>query len=117
MIYLNVKIKEKVMDRKFVLTSLVYAVIGMSLGIFMAATKDHGQMVSHAHIMLAGFVVTFIYALCHKLWLGNQISLLAKIQFYTHQIGVAIMIPSISGCIILCITGRSSSSSSSVLFL
>jgi hypothetical protein len=80
------------MDRKFVLTSLIYAIIGMTLGIFMAASKNHGQMVSHAHIMLAGFVVTFIYGLCHKLWLGSQITLLAKIQFYIHQIGVAIML-------------------------
>ena len=79
------------MDRKFVLTSLIYAVIGMALGIFMAASQNHGQMVSHAHIMLAGFVVTFIYGLCHKLWLDSDGTLLAKIQFYTHQVGVAIM--------------------------
>ena len=79
------------MDRKFVLTSFIYAVIGLILGIFMAATKNHGQMVTHAHIMLVGFVVSFIYGLCHKLWLNNNETVLAKIQFYTHQVGVAIM--------------------------
>ncbi|MBR9868271.1 MAG: TonB-dependent receptor [Oceanospirillales bacterium] len=79
------------MDRKFVFASLIYAVIGMSLGIFMAASQNHGQMVTHAHIMLAGFVVSFIYALCHKLWLGSSDNSLKQIQFYVHQIGVAVM--------------------------
>ncbi|SDW76277.1 TonB-dependent receptor [Marinobacter mobilis] len=79
------------MDRKFVLSALGYAIIGMMLGIYMAKTKDHGQFVTHAHILLAGFVVSFIYGLCHKLWLTNSESRLAGIQFYLHQVGVAVM--------------------------
>lgn len=75
------------MDKKFVLTGLGYAIIGLALGIFMAASKDHGHLVTHAHIMLIGFVVSFIYGLCHKLWLNNIISTLSKTQFYIHQIG------------------------------
>jgi len=75
------------MDKKFVLTSLGYAIIGLALGIFMAASKDHGHLVTHAHIMMIGFVVSFIYALCHKLWLNNTVSKLATAQFYVHQVG------------------------------
>ncbi len=75
------------MDRKFVLTGLGYGIVGMALGIFMAASKDHGQMVTHAHIMLIGFVVSFIYGLCHKLWLNNANSKLAVAQYYVHQVG------------------------------
>lgn len=75
------------MDKKFILTSFGYAIIGLALGIFMAASKDHGQLVTHAHIMLLGFVVSFIYGLCHKLWLNNIVSKLSKAQFYIHQIG------------------------------
>ncbi len=75
------------MDRKFILTSLGYAIIGLALGIFMAASRDHGHLVTHAHIMLIGFVVTFVYGLCHKLWLDNTTSKLALSQFYIHQIG------------------------------
>ena len=48
------------MDRKFVISALCYALLGMVLGIHMAASKDHGQFVTHAHIMLVGFVVSFI---------------------------------------------------------
>lgn len=79
------------MDRKFVLSALGYAIIGMLLGIYMAKSKDHGQFVTHAHILLAGFVVSFVYGLCHKLWLTNGESRLAGIQFYVHQVGVAVM--------------------------
>jgi putative solute:sodium symporter small subunit len=80
------------MDRKYVMTGLGYAILGMLLGIMMASSKDHGQMPTHAHIMLVGFVVSFIYALCHKLWLGNPTSLLSTIQFYVHQAGALIMV-------------------------
>ncbi len=75
------------MDRKFILTSLIYAIAGLALGIFMAASKDHSHLVTHAHILLIGFVVSFIYGLCHKLWLNNLISKLSVAQFYIHQIG------------------------------
>ncbi|QSX36611.1 TonB-dependent receptor [Shewanella sedimentimangrovi] len=79
------------MDRAFIITGLVYAILGMCLGIVMAASNDHGQLVTHAHIMLAGFVVSFLYGLCHKLWLNNLCNLLAKVQFGAHQAGMVLM--------------------------
>ena len=79
------------MDRKFIIASLAYAILGMLLGIVMAASKNHGQLVTHAHILLAGSVVSFMYGLCHKLWLGNGTSAMAQVQFYVHQVGVALM--------------------------
>ncbi len=75
------------MDRKFVLTAFGYAILGLLLGIYMAASKNHGQYVTHAHIMLIGFLLSFVYGLCHKLWLNNSTSKLAIAQFYVHQIG------------------------------
>jgi len=75
------------MDRKFVLTGLGYAIVGMVLGIYMAASKNHIQLVTHAHIMLLGFVVSIIYGVCHKLWLGTPSALLARIQFISHFVG------------------------------
>ncbi len=75
------------MDRKFLLTAFGYAILGLALGIHMAASKNHGQMVTHAHIMLVGFVVSFVYAVCHKLWLPSAPSKLASAQYYVHQLG------------------------------
>jgi len=80
------------MDKKFVLTGLGYAIVGLALGIFMAASKNHGQLVTHAHIMLIGFVVSFIYGLCHRLWLNNTTSKLAVTQYYVHQVGTLVIL-------------------------
>jgi hypothetical protein len=77
------------MDRKFLLSAFGYALIGVLLGIAMAHSKNHGQFVTHAHIMLLGFVVSFIYAVCHKLWLHNPSPKLVQFQYYAHQIGTA----------------------------
>lgn len=74
-------------DRKFLVWALSYAVIGMCLGIFMAASHNHAQHVTHAHILLAGFVLSFIYGIIHKLWLGAKTAGLAKTQFIVHQAG------------------------------
>ena len=83
------------MDRKFMMTALGYAIVGMLLGIHMAATHNHIQHVTHAHIMLIGFVISMAYAVCHKLWLGNLTSGLAKAQYYLHQVGTLILLISL----------------------
>lgn len=80
------------MDRAYVLTGLSYAILGISLGIYMASTHNHIQHVTHAHIMLVGFLVSFVYGLCHKLWLTNGHSILAKVQFALHQFAAMIML-------------------------
>jgi len=79
------------LDKKYLVWSLAYVAAGMASGIFMAASHDHAQHVTHAHILLVGFVVSFIYAVIHKLWLGEQTSLLAKVQLITHQAGALTM--------------------------
>ncbi|MEQ8443172.1 MAG: hypothetical protein RIM33_13930 [Alphaproteobacteria bacterium] len=54
----------------FVRASVLYALTGMTLGIVMAATQDHSQMPTHAHLMLLGWVGMTIYAVIYKLWPG-----------------------------------------------
>jgi putative solute:sodium symporter small subunit len=80
------------MDRKYLLTGLGYGIIGLLLGIYMAASKNHGQFVTHAHILLVGFVVSFVYAVCHKLWLTGHDSKLVKVQYYAHQAGSLVLV-------------------------
>jgi hypothetical protein len=78
-------------DRKYLLWALAYVAVGMGLGIFMAASHNHGQHITHAHILLVGFVVSLIYAVIHKLWLTQKPSRLARIQFIVHQAGAVTM--------------------------
>lgn len=79
-------------DRKYLVWALAYAAVGMSLGVFMGASHNHAQHVTHAHILLLGFVSSFIYGTIHKLWLGETASRLARTQFIVHQAGAATLV-------------------------
>lgn len=78
-------------DRKYLMWGLIYAAAGMGLGVVMGATHDHGQHVTHAHILLVGFVVSLIYAVIHKLWLAGATPRYAQAQFVVHQAGALTM--------------------------
>lgn len=77
----------KSFDRQYLIWALCYAAAGMALGIYMAASHDHGEFVTHAHVMLVGFVTSLIYAVIHRLWLPAPSRALATVQFVLHQAG------------------------------
>ena len=79
-------------DRKYLVCALAYAAAGMGLGIKMAASGNHGQFVTHAHVMLVGFVVSLLYAIVYRLWLPGPAGGLARLQFYVHQLGAVLMV-------------------------
>lgn len=81
----------KSFDRAYLIWALCYAAAGMGLGIFMAASRNHGQFVTHAHILLVGFVTSLIYAVIHKLWLPSPPRTMATVQFVLHQAGCLAM--------------------------
>ncbi|MES2048676.1 MAG: TonB-dependent receptor [Pseudomonadota bacterium] len=79
-------------DRKYLICGLTYAVAGMALGMAMAASHDHGQLVTHAHLLLVGFVTSMMYAIIHKLWLHDLTPRVATVQFIVHNLGAVTMI-------------------------
>jgi len=78
-------------DRKFLVCALCWAVLGMVLGIYMAASHNHAEFITHAHILLVGFVVSFVYGAIHKLWLAAPARGLATLQFVLHQVSAIVM--------------------------
>lgn len=79
-------------DRKYIACSLSYAALGMALGLYMGISENHTQFVTHAHILLVGFVVSFVYGVTHKLWLGADAPpRLAKTQFFVHHVAALTM--------------------------
>ena len=76
----------------FVRASVLYAIAGMALGIHMAASQDHGQMPTHAHLMLFGWVGMMLYAAFYKLWPGAAAGLLPKIHAAVAHIALIGMI-------------------------
>jgi hypothetical protein len=85
----------KSFDRSYLIWGLCYAVAGMALGIYMGESGNHGQFVTHAHIMLVGFVTSLIYAVIYRLWLPAPPRVLATIQFIAHQLGSLLMFASL----------------------
>jgi hypothetical protein len=73
------------LDKRYIVWSLSYAVVGLALGIYMAASENHAELVTHAHILLIGFVISFVYGIIHKLWLAKPGRAVANFQFVLHQ--------------------------------
>jgi membrane protein DedA with SNARE-associated domain len=73
------------LDRKFLIWALSYAAAGLALGIYMAASNNHGELVTHTHILLIGFLLSLVYGIIHRLWLEKPNRTVANSQFVVHQ--------------------------------
>lgn len=79
------------MERHYVLSALGYGLLGLVLGLYMSTSGQHQQLVTHAHIMLVGFLLGFAYALLHRLWLEAPQPSWARLQFALHQLGAPLL--------------------------
>jgi len=68
--------------RNFFTLAIVYAICGLVLGLSMAISQDHGQMPTHAHIMVAGFVMSAVFAFFYHLVPAARASRLANVHFW-----------------------------------
>jgi len=81
--------------RLFFTLAIVYAICGMALGLHMAISEDHGQAVTHAHIMLAGWVSTAIFAFFYHHFPDISTSPTAKIHFWLQTASTIVMLVSL----------------------
>ena len=72
----------KNIDRWFILTGLVFLLVGIALGIKMAKTMDFTLHGLHAHLNLLGFVVMTLYGLFYRQWPRMQEGMLADIVVF-----------------------------------
>lgn len=77
---------------RFFGSALVYAILGMTLGIVMGITQDHGQMPTHAHIMLIGWVSFALFGYFYHAFPGRAETRLAQIQFWLAQASFLVLI-------------------------
>lgn len=79
--------------RNFFALAIVYAIGGMMLGLHMSITHDHGQMPVHAHAMVAGWLMSAVFAFFYHLFPAIAASLLATIHFWLQAVsGVVLMV-------------------------
>jgi len=80
----------------FLRFGVFFALVGMCLGIYMAASHDHTLAPVHAHINLVGWVTMFLAGLFYTVRPDCQ-RLLAKIHLALAGIGLLILAPGLTG--------------------
>ncbi|TPM07892.1 cbb3-type cytochrome c oxidase subunit I [Mesorhizobium sp. B2-3-11] len=79
--------------RNFFTLAIIYALCGMALGIHMAISEDHGQMPTHAHTMVAGWLMSAVFAFFYHLFPAAGQKTLALVHFWLTAIsGIGLMI-------------------------
>lgn len=74
----------------------VFALIGMVLGIYMAASQDHTLAPAHAHLNLLGWVSVAIYGAFYTLVPRSAVGTLAKLQVLLAIAGAVVLVPGIA---------------------
>ena len=70
---------------RFFGSAIIYAVLGMSLGLVMGITQDHSQMPTHAHLMLLGWVSFAIFGVFYQMFPAAAANRLAQVHFWLAQ--------------------------------
>ncbi|SIT54332.1 conserved membrane hypothetical protein [Mesorhizobium prunaredense] len=79
--------------RNFFTLAVIYALFGMALGLQMAISQDHGQMPTHAHIMVAGWLMSAVFAFFYHLFPAVAEKRLATVHFWLTAIsGIGLLI-------------------------
>jgi membrane protein DedA with SNARE-associated domain len=76
-------------DRTYIAAALLWAVIGMLLGLYMGIAADNTLRTMHVAVMVVGFVTLAIYGIIYRLWPTLQRQTLARAQFWIAQVGAA----------------------------
>ena len=81
--------------RNFFTLAIIFALCGMALGIHMGMSGDHSQMPTHAHIMLAGWVTSAIFAFFYHLFPSAGDRTLATVHFWLTAVSVVGLVVSL----------------------
>jgi hypothetical protein len=72
----------------FFASAILYGVAGMVLGLHMAISHDHGQMPTHAHIMVIGWLSFFAFGIFYHLFRDAEARKLARVHFWLAQLSM-----------------------------
>ena len=82
--------------RRWFLAAVTYFVIGISLGVYMGASHNHGMFPVHAHINLLGWASMGLTGLLYRSFPAAAESRLAMWHFWLYQIGVLVTLLAIA---------------------
>jgi len=80
----------------FFKSGILFLLVGMGAGIFMAAGHDHTIAGAHAHLNLLGFVVSSVYGTYYALFPAKADGLLPKLHWAGHTLAIVVMFPALA---------------------
>jgi len=69
-------------SRNFFTLAIIYSLCGMALGLHMSITHDYLQRPVHAHTMVAGWLMSAVFAFFYHLVPSAAGGVLAKVHFW-----------------------------------
>lgn len=78
-------------------TAVVLGIVGIGIGIAMAASGDHSVFPAHAHLNLLGWVSLFLMGVFYRLHPALDASRLALVQSATWILGTVILTIGVAG--------------------
>ena len=81
--------------RNFFILGIVMAIAGMILGISMAMSGDHIEMPTHAHTMVAGWLMSAVFGFFYHLFPAARENKLAPIHFWIHTVAIVVLVVSL----------------------
>ena len=78
------------MNNTFFRIATIYFIIGIAMGIGMAATDDFTLRPVHAHVNLLGWVSLALFALFYKAHPEAARTRLAKVHFWAYNVGLPV---------------------------
>jgi cbb3-type cytochrome oxidase subunit 1 len=79
------------MGAKLLKISVFYLIVGVGLGMYMSIVHNFAYTGAHAHINLLGWASLALAGLIYVLFPAAAESILGKIHFWLHNIGLPIM--------------------------
>lgn len=80
----------------FFASAVVYVMVGMVFGIWMAASHDHGLAPAHGHLNLIGWVTMALFGIYYHLVPSAAESRLGTLHFAIATISVWLIVPGIT---------------------
>jgi len=78
--------------KAFFASALIYGALGIMLGLDMAMRNDHGQMPTHAHTMVIGWLSFAVFGLFYSAHGSAAPRLLAQVHFWLAQGSLAALV-------------------------
>lgn len=78
------------MGIKFIRIAVIYLILGVGIGIYMASSHAFEQRDTHAHANLLGWASLAISGLIYQVFPGLANHILAKAHFWLHNLGLPV---------------------------